>query len=339
MPHDSGASLSRMRELSRDLPHHLEEGFSHALEVARETPALGKRPTWLVGMGGSGIAGELLRALLDRESSLPFECVHSANLPARVGAGAVVLVSSYSGNTWEVLQAYDRASRQGAEVVALTSGGELAVRAERDGRPVVRLPVGFPPRAAVGYSLGALLGLLAPAFPRPLEERVALRASALSDYIERCARPRGEAFRVARRIGRRLPVILGDSALAPLLTRWATSIEENAKRIAFTGPLTEAMHNALVGWDGMSRAHARAFSGVLLDWAGAPWESRRAGQFLRALLDRRGVATISVELSGEDFLEAVLSGIALGDFVSLALAERHGVDPLPVEAIARYRRL
>ncbi|EQD47129.1 bifunctional phosphoglucose/phosphomannose isomerase, partial [mine drainage metagenome] len=101
-------------------------------------------------MGGSGIAGELVRGLVDAEATVPLSVVRSPELPAALTTRAHVVVVSYSGETVEALRAYDTAGRAGALRVAMTSGGALAERAARDRVPLLPLPAGLPPRAAVG---------------------------------------------------------------------------------------------------------------------------------------------------------------------------------------------
>ena len=78
-------------------------------------------------------------------------------MPSWVGPEQLVLCSSYSGNTEETLAAYDDALERGASRLVATTGGGLAQRARRDGVPVIPLPGGFQPRAAVGYGLVSAL--------------------------------------------------------------------------------------------------------------------------------------------------------------------------------------
>ena len=65
-------------------------------------------------------------------------------------ARAVLELLRHHGGT---IATYDAAERAGAPRIVATTGGALAERARADGVPVVPLPGGFQPRAAVGYSL------------------------------------------------------------------------------------------------------------------------------------------------------------------------------------------
>src|ERR687883_582316 len=108
-------------------------------------------------MGGAAIGGRLARGALGGRLLRPLLVGPAYALPAWAGPQTLVLCSSYSGDTEEVLAAYDDAARRDAPRLVATTGGALAERARADGVPVVPLPGGFQPRAAVGYTLVAAL--------------------------------------------------------------------------------------------------------------------------------------------------------------------------------------
>jgi glucose/mannose-6-phosphate isomerase len=327
----------RMRALAASLPTRLRDGFRAGVALA--PPASGK-PTsvFLVGMGGSGISSELSRGLLEAETPLAVELVRSPDLPKAVGRDSIVVTVSYSGTTWETLRAYDAAGRARARRVAITSGGTLAERAERDRVPLLTLPPGLPPRSAVGNILGGLLGLLDPWFPESNEARFERATGRLEAAVATHARSNGPAARIASRIGPRIPMVYAESAFLGLARRWKTQIEENAKRLAFLDEIPELLHNAIVGWDATPRAEASRFAVVLLEWAEEAALTGRSFAYLDRLVTARGGATIRVPLAAEDRLEALVTGVSLGDHVSLFLADRRRVDPYPVEAITRLKR-
>ena len=93
-----------------------------------------------------------------RAAARPLVVADGYALPGWAGPETLVLCSSYSGNTEETLSAYDDAVERGAPRLVATTGGALAERARRDGVPVIPLPGGFQPRAAVGYSLVSRAG-------------------------------------------------------------------------------------------------------------------------------------------------------------------------------------
>ena len=325
-----------MRALAADLPNGLLTGFHAGRELA--LPNGHRSPlVFAVGMGGSAIAADLVRCVTDAETGLALTVVRSSDPPRSLDRSARAILVSYSGETWETLRAYAAAGRAGAERVAVTSGGTLADRAEADGVPVLRLPPGIPPRAAVGQLLGGLLGLLDPAFPESNEGRLARIEERLRAEIGRYCAPTGPANAIAEAIGPRLPSVYAETSFAPLARRWKGQFEENAKRLATFDEVPEAFHNAIVAWDAARAADARQRIALLLEWAESEPVVRRGFRDFERLLAARKVRTVRVPLTAEDRLEALIRGVALGDQVSLALAERGRVDPCAVPSIDRFR--
>jgi glucose/mannose-6-phosphate isomerase len=327
---------ARMRALAASLPTGLLEGYRAGRELALPTDGRTTR-VYAVGMGGSGIAADLARGVVDAESSASFTVVRAPELPRSIDPKSKVVLVSYSGNTWETLRSYETAGRAGAARVVITSGGALAERAAADDVPILPVPPGMPPRSAVGHLLGGVLGLLDPLFPESNESRIARIAERTRTLIGGYSRARGPAAQLAQSLGDRFPFVYAESSFLALARRWKTQIEENAKRIAAFDEVPELFHNALVGWDAIGVREASRHAVVLLEWSGEDATTRKSLRYLEKLLGERDVLVLRALLAPEDRLEALIGGIALGDLVSLFLADRRRVDPYPVEAITRLK--
>lgn len=336
MPPVGTGGPERLRSLALDLPEQLRHGY----RSARELPAVPRdiRRVVVVGMGGSAIVADVASNLTDPESEIALSVSRGPALPGSVGPETLAIFTSYSGETWETLSAYDDAARRGSPRFVLTSGGELARRAERDGVPVLQLPPGLPPRAAVGYLLGGLLGVLDPFFPESNDRRLAAAADAVAKAGLEWADPKGAAARCAKELDGRVPYIYADVAFSGLARRWKTQIEENAKELAHFDLLPELFHNALVAWDSLPATEAKRRAVVLLEWPSSPSHTRWGFDYLEGILKARSVPVSRVTLASEDRLEALLRGISFGDHVSLFLADLRGQDPLPVDAITRLKQ-
>jgi glucose/mannose-6-phosphate isomerase len=337
MPHPAPEGLGHMRSLATQLPNQLRDGFTAAGELETVLPRTA-RHVYFAGMGGSAIAADLLRSLTDPEADLALEVGRGPGLPRSVGKDAVAVLASYSGGTWETLAAYDEAGRRGTRRFVLASGGELAHRAQRDGVPHLQLPPGLPPRAAAGYVLGGLLGLLDPFFPESNDERVHRAADRLESLQASYSSPRGPPAKLAGAVGHRTVEVYADHSLAALARRWKTQIEENAKRLAHFDEFPELFHNAIVGWDALPAAESARWAAVLLEWGHQPPSLGPGLAYFESLLRRRRVRIHRVTFDADDRLEALLAGISFGDHFSLFLAEAAGVDPYPIHAITRLKR-
>jgi glucose/mannose-6-phosphate isomerase len=335
MPRRVSDGPIRMRALAANLPTALREGFESGRELA--PPATGSPAIVAVGMGGSGIAADLARGVIESECPVMLSVVRSSDLPRALDRRSHVILVSYSGDTWETLTAYDAAGRAGVHRTVVCSGGRLAERAADDGVPVLPVPSGMPPRSAVGHLLGGILGLLDPWFPESNEVRVARVADRVRAQIGSYVWARGPAAVLAEKVGERLPFVYAESSFVGLARRWKTQIEENAKRIAVFDEVPELLHNAIVGWDACPRSEAAHYAVLLLEWSGESPATRRSIRYLDRLVTQRGARVMRVPLAAEDRLEALVGGIALGDHMTLALADLRGVDPYPFDAITRVK--
>jgi glucose/mannose-6-phosphate isomerase len=293
----------------------------------------------VAGMGGSAIGGALARAALGDRALRPFVIARDYALPAWTSPETMVLCSSYSGNTEETLAAYEAARALAAHRVVATTGGKLAAIARDDGVPVVPLPGGFQPRAAVAYSLVVALEVawLCGAGER-LHAEIDVAAAHTENLIASwCPGGPQEEFpkELARGLHGTVPQIAGSGLTAPIAYRWKTQINENAKMPAFSAELPELDHNEIVGWQA---AHdLGSFSAVFLDDCDLHPRIRQRIELTRGLIAADAVATFRIETVGSTATERLLSLVVLGDLVSLYLAVLRGVDPGPVATIDRLK--
>jgi glucose/mannose-6-phosphate isomerase len=320
------------------LPDHLLDALWR-VEAARLRAAPEPRPLAIVGMGGSGVGGTLARAALRARLRRPLELVREATLPAWVDADATVLCSSYSGSTEETLLAYEAAGAAGAERVASTSGGELAARARRDGVPVIPLPGGFQPRAAVGYSFVVALEVAAavgaaPSVRREVEGAAALARDLAAEWGPDGAED-GPAKTIARALHETVPVIAGAGQAAAAAYRWKCQLNENAKVPAFAAELPEAGHNEIVGW---AQAAAFApFAAIFLEDPSAGERGALRVALMEDIVGGQASFVARVAPRGDSPVEQLVSHVLLGDLVSLYLAVLRGADPIDIAPIDRLK--
>jgi glucose/mannose-6-phosphate isomerase len=292
------------------------------------------------GMGGSAIGADLALAALGDRATRPITVVRGYALESWIPPGTLVLCASYSGETEETLACFEAAGAAGTQRVVLTTGGILARLARDEGVPVIGVPAGMEPRAAVIYmTIGALecaaLCGAAPALRAEIDTATAL----LEQLIEEWG-PGGPedslSKRVARELHETIPVIHGAASTVAVGRRWSTQINENAKSPAFWSELPEANHNQICGWE---RGSAQApFSGVFLGDPDQHPRVRRRIELMAAEVERTGAPAIQLDARGESRLERVLSLVLLGDIVSVYLAALSGVDPTPVQALEQFKQ-
>jgi glucose/mannose-6-phosphate isomerase len=292
----------------------------------------------VLGMGGSGIGGSLLRALaVELGATTPVEVVRGYRLPAHVDARTLAVASSASGNTEEILTLAQQALDRGARAIAITTGGRLLDLARKNGIPALAYAWQGEPRAALGWSFATLLAIagrlrllpdLGPALPAALDHMRSL-VDACGRAVPESANP---AKQLARRLHGRLPVIAGADALAPVAYRWVTQTNENAKSWGLALELPEMNHNAPVGY-GAPPALVPLLHVVLLRQRSVHPRIARRIDLSRQQLAEARVAVEIVDVPGGSALEEILWAVQLGDFASYYLGILNGADPSEVRAL------
>ena len=307
------------------------------------TPALSiTRPALVVlaGMGGSAAGAELIAGCAAAKLDVPIIVHRGYGLPAAANKRTLVVASSYSGNTEEVLSAAETALEREVPIVMLTAGGRLEALATGRGLPRVKLPDGLMPRMALGYLFFPALRILAHAglaiasdaeIAEALEVVTALAAELAP------ARPvaQNEAKRLALAIGARLPAFYGGPSTGGVAYRWKTEVEENAKRFAIAGALPEVSHNELEAWRAPAAAAMHAI--FLRDTDESSAIARRF-TVLRELI-AAATGEVSECWARGTGRPARLLGLAyLGAWTSYYLAVGRDTDPWPIPVLDEMKR-
>ncbi len=317
------------------MPDQLRTGFDLGREAWK--PLAGLKPGALVvaGMGGSAMGGDLLRSYALKQSEMPVTVSRGYGLPGFVGSDALVVISSYSGDTEEALACLRDAVKRNATIVGITSGGELLAAAESHSMPCVRLPEGYPPRAALGYSFGALLALagtvgvcaapdgdLAECIDTLGNLNTAYGPANLSD---------NEALAIAGALVDKTPLIYCSDQLGAVGLRWKNQFCENSKKLAFLSLQPEMSHNDIMGWE-IDDDTIRGGVVILRMREEHPRISPRFA-FLEERIREQGALCGEFWSAGSSLLTQVFSLILLGDYASVYLALMRGVDPTPIATI------
>lgn len=333
--------------------------------VSPARPPGGPRAILAAGMGGSGAGARLAIAALQDQWEIPVIAWSDPELPAWFGPQDLGIAVSYSGRTWETIFLADAMKARGATVRYVSGPGPLAERAHSPAECFL-LPEGYAPRAALGWIFVPVALALAAAQTRPAAGAAGSTGSVtapagLHQALLTAADVVGlevAALRGGRSAGERDPVRLAsvldgpaphvysvDEPSAVIARRWANQLHENAKQPAYAGFFTELAHNEIMAWATAAETGFPRY--VILDTLDAPGpdarpEASRAHRD-RTLesslqeLSRAGGSAFRIRAAGSTRLERALAQVWLGDAVSLLVAERRGIDPLPIEVMDRLK--
>lgn len=341
----------RRREIDRSgmlaavsaLPDQCSEAWRAAQELELEAGVEPVERIVVCGMGGSAIAGDIWRALLQRESPVPVFNVRGYDLPPFVDERTLVIASSFSGETEETVSAFTQALALPAKKLVITTGGRLLATARANGVPAFTFQFKGEPRAALGWSLMPLIALsqrlgLMQGVGTDVQEAISVMRSLRAEIGEDRPSSSNAAKQMALRLHEKLPVVYGAGPLTEVAHRWKTQLNESAKVWSFYEELPEIHHNAIIGY-GLPKTIAAATVVVFLESADLVHPRVRLRyEFTRRLLEEAGVWYTSVAAQGRSGLAQVLSLALFGDYVSAYLALLYGVDPTPTSVIDELKR-
>jgi glucose/mannose-6-phosphate isomerase len=334
---DSKSMKSLLESFPDQIAAAARAGHKLTMDVPRKTGML-----VVTGLGGSAIGGDLARSIAGHHLRVPFIVNRDYDLPQFVDASSTVFACSYSGNTEETINAYQQARKAKASIVCITSGGQLEALAAKDSVPVIRVPAGLPPRAALGYSLMMLLAALQtmnmiPAMAEAIQEALALLSDLREEYRASNPAVSNPAKQLATSLNGKIIVVYGSNGITDAVAyRWRSQIEENAKNLASHHTLPEMNHNELVGWL-YPKEMLQQIGVVFLRDKGDHPQTQRRFELTRELIAGKASAVHEVWSKGDSLLARVLSIIYMGDFVSLYLAYLNNIDPTPVHVIESFK--
>lgn len=318
-------------------PQKLREGRQLALDfIATYKTRLPKniKKIAFVGMGGSGIAGRIVKTFLDTKEGISTYIVDSCDIPAAIGTDTLAIVISYSGNTWETLDALSQLTARFVPTVVLAHGGKVIEYAEKKNIPFALVPESRSPRSALGSFLGFLLiifdalGLLAGA--RKVEAFCRHAECYIPKFEDECFFK--EFLEVVH--GHDFFHVWGISASsAAFAYRAQTQFNENSKVQAVYSIFPELNHNLINGFEKFTHTPCVIF--FVTDFLSVNLQAAIAST--SEILQEKRVVLYKPPVFG-DTLEVQLFNIVLwSDFASYYLGNVRDIEIEDVRIIQRLK--
>ncbi|HHY70901.1 MAG TPA: bifunctional phosphoglucose/phosphomannose isomerase [Thermoanaerobacterales bacterium] len=332
-----------MFELIYKFPDHCVEAISIAKGSIRGLRFHNIFNVVITGLGGSAIGGDLIRMITADRAQIPIIVNRGYSLPAFVDERTLVVASSYSGNTEETLTAYEHAKSKKAKIMVITTGGKLKKKAMADETPIMTIPGGLPPRAALGFSFFPIFVLFQEqgiGFRKQfdIKNAINLLKETREKYCPEVPEKDNPTKVLAKKLYGKIPVIYGSSNLTDIVAvRWKGQLNENSKHPAFFNVFPELNHNEIMGFEGDDKL-LKALEIVVLR---SPYESDRIKKRIDITMDilQDKVSGIT-ELwpNGDSALEHMLYHIIFGDYVSAYLAILNRKDPKEIDFIDELKK-
>ena len=310
------------------------------LEISEGFTSIDYDRILIVGMGGSGVAGDVLKLILNQHTNIDVEVRKTYNLSkTHIASRPFCLFISYSGNTEETVSVAKDAINQKLEWAAISSGGELLELATKYNKNFIKVPDGLQPRAAFGLMTKAVINFL----PEQIKEVFIDACEEAGNYLNNLTEDdSSEVFEISKniasQIGSKTAVIYAGSELTYLVAqRWKTQINENSKSKAYVGFMPEVHHNEILSWEADQEGSKNNFILILLRGDDHKKIDNRF-EFTKELIGSK-VDTIDVRnISSENLIKDLFHLVLIGDLVSVNLADYLKIDPFNIDAIENLKK-
>lgn len=317
----------------KDFPNRVEKAIADGENFTIPTPFINIKRVILLGMGGSGIASKILEKLCFNRSSLPVMTIEDFSLPKHIDKQTIVIATSYSGETEEVIYAFVKAAEKEAKLLSVSSGGSLEVLSRKYKNPHLKIDYSAPPRTVLPYFLTSILIIFGRLNILENQKENLLETVLMLQSLENkigwgIPASQNPAKQLAEKLFNKIPIFYGSDIASMIAERWKQQINENSKQVAFFEIIPEVCHNGVEGWQFPRKFVQNLFAVLIQSQYDSPQNKLRHSALIQ-FFQKQGISheTILLHPSG-NLISEIFQTIMFGDYVSYYLALLNGVDPL-----------
>ena len=327
--------IEHVLDLGNQLKRELETSTNFAIDSYDDL--------LVVGMGGSGVAGDVLKLALNENTQIYVEVRKAYGIPDVIAdRRPKCLFISYSGNTEETVEAVNDAIKHNLDWSVISSGGQLLKLALEHNKPFVKIPEGLQPRAAFGFMAKAVMHYV----PREIGGNYLDMCNQAGDYLNEVLVDQSEnelvsqALQISKEISTKTSIIYGGTPLTYLVAqRWKTQINENAKSKAFVGYMPEIHHNEILSWEANKEDSKNNYQLLFLRSSKENSQISKRFELTKEIIgDKVNISEIK-NISSENIISNLFHLTLIGDLVSVYMADNLEIDPYDITSIEHLKKL
>ena len=294
----------------------------------------------ICGMGGSAIGGDLLKSLFQSCITIPIIINRDYSVPSWMDKNTLIILSSYSGNTEEVLSCYNQCLQRKCKPIIISCGGALLNSAEINKLQFIKVPDGLMPRSALGYSISILTKLLNKLNILSNEAILDLRNSidilnVDSKEYSNVDLQNNSAISLALKIHDKFNIIYTSAIMEVVGSRFRAQLAENAKILSSHFTFPEQNHNEIEAFENTNT------NNLCILWINDSENHNKIKDRMKITSDilKNYATNHFIEFNGSSFLIRELRTIYFLDWVSFYCSIIFNTNPYPVEKIKKLKSL
>tara|TARA_B100001250_G_scaffold19228_1_gene16494 strand:+ start:789 stop:1832 length:1044 start_codon:yes stop_codon:yes gene_type:complete len=344
--YNSTIDQSNMYKSIFDFSNHIKEAFEFFDKNSSLNSNLKNEidSIMVLGMGGSAITGLLIKDLLKNDVDIPMHVNQGYDIPKWVNNKTLIIACSYSGNTEETLDAFEKCHKENAKIIGFTTGGKLFELVEKYNYEYVLMPKGLQPRAAIGYSFSLMLMLL---------NKIELIDELLIKSLKNSPNPlmkkteqfslnnnNNIAYSIANKIYNKNPLIYAEEGIFNTIGyRFKCQLVENSKVLAFNNAVPEMNHNEIEAYTNTVNIKNN-FVVIWINDSAYHTRNKKRIKIVSNILENKVKEQFFLEIEehNENKILKYLSYIHLVDWISYHTAILNKIDPSIIPNINELKK-
>lgn len=309
-----------------NLSFQCEQIWAQVLELELSAELKNCKNIVLCGMGGSAYGGYVAGTLFKDSLKVPLISNNDYHLPGFTDSNTLVLLSSYSGSTEEVISCAEEAQAKKSGITGITGGGKLEEFFRTNNLPALIFDPKFnpsgQPRLGTGYMvLGIIAVLNKLGFIQVSEDEVRQAISELKVGEENI---KSLAKTLARKLYGSIPVIFAAEFLSGNAHILRNQFNETAKSFSVFSLLSELNHHLMEGLKNPTDKK------LFILFANSEFYSDKLKKRIELTKDvilKNNIPFDEIKAKGSSKLSQMLYILSFGGYLSLYLAFLYGQDP------------
>ena len=281
------------------------------------------------GMGGSGTIGDIISSILSK-TNIHVNVVKGYLLPKTVDSNTLVVATSISGNTDEVLSILKNSENSKAKFISFSSDGNLEKISIENNIKHVKISQSHSPRASLPSFLYSILNVLENVIPikkNDIVESISKLEKTQKLISSSNLNEKNPSLSLANWI-KNIPIIYYPSGLHAAAIRFKNSLQENAKVHAISEDVIEACHNGIVAWENKTSVQP-----ILIQGHDDYIKTKERWKIFKEFLQSRQIDFKEVNSDEGNILSKIMYLIYLLDYSTIYHAIESKIDPTPVKPI------
>lgn len=286
----------------------------------------------ICGMGGSHLAAGLLQIIAPEKEIYIHRDYGIPEYSDEFLKNSLLIASSYSGNTEEVLDFADEAYSRGLDLCTITTGGKLKEFSEENKIPNIIMPdTGIQPRTALGFSILA--------FSEIIDRELLVKLSKTKDQID-LDNLTDIAKDISDNLINKIPVIYTARKFRHIGYNWKIKFNETGKIPAFYNQFPELNHNEMQGYDFVeeNKNLSENFYFIFIKDENDHPKVQQRMQVLEELYQEKGLGVLAIYLQGETIESKIFNSLLVADLAALNLAKYYKTEPEQVPLIEDFKK-